>query len=165
VGVAVVLASTASVTLNSDGSFDYTQAAGAVVGAMDSFTYDACDSDPLLCSTATVTITIVEAPANIPPFANDDFAEALKNSAGITFSVTANDVDPDGTIDVTTVVITTGPNTQRGGTVVVNPLLDGTVIYTPKRGFRGTDTFQYTVKDDAVPAATSNTATVRVNVD
>ena len=51
---------------------------------------------------------------------------------------------------------------QRGGTVVNNG--DGTVTYTPKRGFRGTDTFKYTVNDDAIPAATSNEATVRVNV-
>ena len=76
------------------------------------------------------------------------------------FSVTANDVDADGTIDDTTVVITTGATTQRGGTVVENG--DGTVTFTPKKGFRGTDTFKYTVNDDA--GATSNEATVRVNV-
>jgi len=36
------------------------------------------------------------------------------------------------------------------------------VIYTPRRNFRGTDTFTYTVNDYL--GATSNTATVRVNV-
>ena len=58
-------------------------------------------------------------PANIPPFANDDFAETQKNTA-VSFNVTDNDVDADGTIDVTTVMITTGTGiqpTQRGGTV------------------------------------------------
>ena len=39
---------------------------------------------------------------------------------------------------------------------------DGTVTYVPKRGFRGTDTFKYTVRDN--DGATSNEATVRVNV-
>jgi FtsP/CotA-like multicopper oxidase with cupredoxin domain len=111
-------------------------------------------------SSAVVTITNDDAAPNVAPFANDDFATATQNSPGITFSVTANDVDPDGEIDVTTVVITTGPSTQRGGTVVENN--DGTVTYVPKRGFRGTDTFQYNVKDNA--GATSNVATVRVNV-
>ncbi len=74
--------------------------------------------------------------------------------------MTDNDVDADGTIDVTSVVITTGPNAQRAGTVTVNP--DGTVTYVPKRGFRGTDTFKYTVTDN--DGALSNEATVRVNV-
>ena len=78
----------------------------------------------------------------------------------MTFSVSANDVDADGAIDVTTVDITTGPNTQRGGTVMANA--DGTVTFTPKRGFRGTDTFAYKVMDNV--GATSNVATVRVNV-
>jgi len=36
------------------------------------------------------------------------------------------------------------------------------VTYRPKKNFRGTDTFTYTVKDQA--GATSNVATVRVNV-
>jgi hypothetical protein len=148
-------------TLGADGSFDYTPTGSA--GDTDSFTYNACDP-ALLCSTATVTITVVPSAANIAPFANDDFAEVQRNSgtadAANTFSVTANDVDPDGTIDVATVNITTGGTTQRGGTVVNNG--DGTVTYTPKRGFRGTDTFQYEVNDDA--GATSNVATVRINV-
>jgi hypothetical protein len=38
----------------------------------------------------------------------------------------------------------------------------GIVTYVPKRGFRGTDTFQYTVDDN--DGATSNVATVRINV-
>ena len=40
---------------------------------------------------------------------------------------------------------------------------DGTITYTPKSaGYRGTDTFQYTVNDNV--GATSNVATVRINV-
>jgi len=146
--------------LAADGSFTHDPAGtGLNAGDQVAFDYQACDPAPL-CSTTTATITIVPPAANLPPFANDDFAETVKNSAGITFSVTANDVDPDGTIDVTTVVITTGPNTQRGGTVVENG--DGTVTYVPKNGFRGTDIFGYTVNDD--DGATSNEATVRINV-
>jgi len=143
--------------LYGDGSFDYTPLGG--VDAIETFDYVANDGtvDSL---PATVTITVVAAPDNIPPFANDDFAQTPKNTDLVSFSVTANDVDPDDSIDVTTVVITTGSLTQRGGTVVNNS--DGTVTFIPKRGFRGTDTFKYTVNDNT--GATSNEATVRVNV-
>jgi hypothetical protein len=143
--------------LASDGGFDYTPFGAA--GAIETFDYEACDP-ALLCSTTTVTITVVAASANVPPFANDDFAETPKNTDLVDFSVTANDVDADGTIDVTTVVITTGAITQRGGEVSENG--DGTVTFVPKKGFRGTDTFKYTVNDNT--GETSNEATVRVNV-
>jgi hypothetical protein len=143
--------------LASDGGFDYTPS--GALGAIETFDYVANDGtvDSL---PATVTITVVAAPANIPPFANDDFAETPKNTDLVNFSVTANDVDADGTIENTTVVITTGATSQRGGIVANNG--DGTVTFTPKRGFRGTDTFKYTVDDD--DGATSNEATVRINV-
>jgi hypothetical protein len=71
------------------------------------------------------------------------------------------DADPDGSIDATSVVITTGTKSQAGGTVTNNG--DGTITYTPKSaGYRGTDTFQYTVNDNV--GATSNVATVHINV-
>ena len=150
-----------SLTLNTDGSFTYTPAGGA--SAIETFQYVAndgtADSAP-----ATVTITVIAA-VNVPPFANNDFASTARNT-GVTFSVTANDVDADGTIVPSTVVITgqTGipptATTTRGGSVVNNG--DGTVTFNPKRGFRGTDTFTYTVKDNA--GATSKIATVTVNV-
>ncbi len=147
-----------TLVLNSDGSFDYTPA--GIAGAVETFDYEACDPAPL-CSTATVTITVVPpAATNTPPVASDDFAQTTKNTDLVNFSVTDNDVDADGTIDPATVVLTTGAATQRGGSVVQNG--DGTVTFTPKRGFRGTDTFKYTVNDDA--GATSNEATVSVNV-
>jgi len=148
-------------TLNADGSFSH-DPTGTGLNAGDQVTFDYMANDGLVDSNVvTVTLTVVPPAANIPPFANDDFASTTRNSTGVTFSVTANDVDPDGTIDVTTVVITTGGNTQRGGTVVENG--DGTVTYVPRRGFRGTDTFRYQVNDNE--GATSNEATVRVNVN
>ncbi len=154
-----------TLTLNANGSFSFTPAAGALVGSTASFTYKA--KDTLLDSNiVTVTITIVATPTNVPPFANDDSASTPKNTA-VTFSVTANDVDADGTIAVATVDLNptaalrqTTVATQFGGTATVDNL--GNVTFTPKNGFRGTDTFTYTVKDNA--GATSNTATVRVNV-
>ena len=69
-----------------------------------------------------------------------------------------NDRDEDGTIDPTTVVITTPP---ENGTVDVDPTT-GKVTYTPNPGFSGQDTFEYTVQDnDEQP---SNPAKVVIDV-
>lgn len=148
----------AGLTLNSDGSFNL-DATGFTAGASVLFNYTACDAEPL-CSVATVTINVLASPANVAPIANDDFAETPRNTT-ITVTVTANDEDPDGTINPTTVVVTTGTVSQRGGIVVNNS--DGTITYTPPNpGFRGTDTFQYIVNDNN--GEVSNVATVHINV-
>ena len=148
-----------SVTLNGDGSFSF-DATTLTAGNVATFDYQACDAEPL-CSTATVTITVVAPPANVPPTANDDTTEVTRGTTLSNYDIIANDTDSDGTIDATSVVITTGVKTQAGGTVVNNG--DGTITYTPKNtGYRGTDAFQYTVDDN--DGATSDPATVRINV-
>ncbi|MDL1984508.1 MAG: Ig-like domain-containing protein [Deltaproteobacteria bacterium] len=144
-------------TLNSDGSFSYTPASTAVPGDTDSFTYVANDST-VGSAAATVTITVIASPANQPPVAQDDFASTPANSTGVIINVLANDSDPDGILAPSTVTIVTKP-TQKGKATAN---ADGTITYVPKRNFRGTDVFTYTVEDDA--GATSNEATVRVNV-
>jgi hypothetical protein len=72
--------------------------------------------------------------------------------------VLANDSDPDGTLNVASVKIVKVPN--KSGTVTVNA--NGTVSYSPRRAYRGLETFTYNVMDNR--GATSNTATVTVNV-
>ncbi len=94
--------------------------------------------------------------ANQPPVAANDVASTRRNTK-VTIKVLANDRDPDGTIVASTVAIVSGP---VNGTVAKNT--NGTIAYTPKRNFRGTDTFSYTVKDNA--GAVSNVATVTVTV-
>jgi len=147
---------------NPDGSFQYTP---TVPGpAVDSFTYQASDLtttgialDGELGNVATVTITINEIP-NVAPVAVDDFAFTKRNRP-VVINVVANDFDPDGTINPGSVLLVT--DTNRG---VVTNNGDGTFTYVPKRNFRGTTVFSYTVEDNDVPAATSNVGTVRVNV-
>ncbi|MEA2115911.1 MAG: Ig-like domain-containing protein [Thermodesulfobacteriota bacterium] len=150
-----------TLVLNADGSFEYTPT-GAAPG-IDSFVYQACDGEPL-CDTATVNLTIIATP-NSPPVAVEDSATVVRNSTAF-INLTDNDSDPDGNLkdingDVTPdqITITTGAKTTRGGTVTV---LTNGVNYTPKKNFRGTDTFNYTVTDLA--GAESNEVTVRVNV-
>jgi hypothetical protein len=162
---AIPVGAPAGLTLNPNGSFDYTPAGAA--GAVETFDYQACDAEPL-CSTATVTITVVSAPTpvNNPPIAADDTTSIQRNTTLVSYNIINNDDDGEGNfgapfIDPTSVVFVDGTTTQGGGSVVDNN--DGTITYTPRSaGYRGTDTFRYTV-DDA-DGATSNVATVRINV-
>jgi FtsP/CotA-like multicopper oxidase with cupredoxin domain len=98
-----------------------------------------------------------EPPENEPPVANDDSATTDQDVA-VTTDVLANDVDSDGTLDASTVTVVSDPT---DGDAVVNP--DGTITYTPDSGFSGTDSFDYTVKDD--DGDVSNVATVTVDVE
>lgn len=156
----IVATTNGTLTLHADGSFEYTPS--VVAPSSDSFTYEACDAAPL-CSNTVVTLNIIQAPTpvNEAPIANNDTTSTPKNTPLVGYNIVANDEDPDGTIDPTSVVITTGGTSQRGGIVTNNG--DGTVTYTPPNpGFRGTDTFQYTVNDN--DGATSNVAIVQINV-
>ncbi len=138
--------------VNNSGDVTYTPDPG--FKGIDSFTYTAGDGD-LDSNLATVTITVDPAPANQPPVANDDDATTTRNTS-VTINVLANDSDPDGSIDPATVAVS-----QPGkGTAVSNG--NGTVTFTPKKGFRGTDNFTYTVNDNE--GAASNAATVNVEV-
>ena len=100
---------------------------------------------------------------NAKPVAVADVATVAENQ-NVTIDVLANDSDPDTAADPTniinpaTVTITSAP--KNGGTVVVNP--GGTLSYTPRLNFRGTEVFRYRVRDNL--NAQSNAATVRVNV-
>ena len=152
-----------SLTFNANGSFTYTPVANYY--GSDSFTYKANDG-VLDSNVATVTITVNL--VNDPPFAANDFDSTTRNSGGVTFSVTANDADATGGIAVATVDLNPlvagrqiSVTASRGGTATVDDL--GNVTFVPKRGFRGTDTFTYTVQDTL--GAVSNVATVRVNVN
>jgi len=155
---ATVVGTVSGLTLNPDGSFTYTPAGTA--GAIEQFQYMANDGTAN-SDTTTVIITVTAAASNADPIANNDVTSVTRGATLNNYSIVANDEDPDGTIDVTSVVITTGGTSQLGGTVTNNG--DGTINYTPPRpGFRGSDTFQYTVNDNA--GATSNIATVTINV-
>jgi hypothetical protein len=73
--------------------------------------------------------------------------------------VLANDSDPDGNLDPSTVEIVVAPN--KGGTATPNTT-NGTVSYTPMTNFRGSENFSYRVQDSG--GLWSNTVVVRVNV-
>ncbi len=91
-----------------------------------------------------------------PPIADDDSANVAEDNS-IVINVLNNDND-DNALDASTVAIGTGP---ANGAVNVDPVT-GEVTYTPNANYNGTDSFTYTVQDDA--GQVSNEATVTVNV-
>ncbi|PYJ02240.1 MAG: hypothetical protein DME25_16550, partial [Verrucomicrobia bacterium] len=76
---------------------------------------------------------------NHSPLANDDSATTPAGTA-VTINVLANDTDPDN--DTLTISSVTAP---ANGTAVITT--NNTVIYTPRSGFSGSDSFGYRIGD------------------
>lgn len=115
----------------SDGSFIYTPTATFI--GNDVFTYNATDAYGVV-KTGTLTIEVLDAPVIV-----DDTIEAtggkinfdpLENDTGVGLTVTAFDA-----------------TSKEGGTVVQE--IDGSLTFTPKTAYFGTDSFTYTVTDAA----------------
>jgi hypothetical protein len=93
---------------------------------------------------------------NTPPVANDDSVSSPEDTA-VVIDVAANDVDAEGSLDLSTVTVLEGP---VHGTVTSHG--DGTVTYTPDPDFYGADSFVYEICDDG---GLCDTATVVINVE
>ncbi|MFC3690054.1 Ig-like domain-containing protein [Aquipuribacter hungaricus] len=135
------------VELLGDGTVRYTP--GPVRGT-DTFTYVVEDSRGG-SDTATVTVTVTN---TVPVAVADSYA--TQAGAPVALAVRANDTDADG--DPLTVAVVAGP---ADGTLGLAP--DGTGTYTPRAGFRGTDSFTYRVSDGQGGTSAPVTVTVRVN--
>jgi VCBS repeat-containing protein len=127
-----------TVTVNANGTYTYTPAAGYI--GPDSFTYTA--SDGTLQDTGTVSITVT-ATGNHAPVAVDDAYSVAQDTVLNGSSLLANDTDADG--DTLTAAKATDPG---HGSVTVNA--DGTFTYMPAAGYVGPDSFTYTVSDGAL---------------
>ncbi len=92
------------------------------------------------------------------PIANPDSIATSPRTA-VVIDVLANDTDPNGntTINASTVTIVQAPS---NGTAVRNA--NGSIQYTPRDGFSGTDTFTYTVRDTSGLVSNAGIVTVRV---
>ncbi len=149
-----------TVTLNADGTFTYTHDGGETTS--DSFVYEVCDDGaPVLCDTATVSITVV--PVDDPPVAVDDSATVVQGGSVSVLdssqtSLLANDTDPDSAVLTVTTTPVSGPS---HGSVTLNA--DGTFTYTNNGDEVTSDSFVYEVCDDGSPAL-CDTATVSITV-
>ncbi len=139
-------------TLNADGSFDYTPAAN--FNGTDSFTYRASDGRAQ-SNLATVTLT-VGAVSDVPVAADDQYQTQPDTALTVNVAngVLSNDSDPD--LDPLQAVLVSD---VTNGALILNP--DGSFGYTPFGGFSGQDSFTYQANDGF---NSSNLATVTISV-
>jgi VCBS repeat-containing protein len=142
-----------TLTLDTDGSFEYTP--NADFHGTDTFTYDVDDG---FGHSAAATVTITVEPVNDAPEAVADSYPVLPNgtlSLSAAAGVLANDTDADD--DTLNVTLVTGP---AHGTLLIGA--DGAFTYTPDDDYEGEDSFTYLVNDGTVD---SLAATVTLDVD
>ncbi len=136
-----------TLTLNANGSFDYTPAAN--YNGTDSFTYKANDTKAD-SSDATVTITITA--VNDAPVAASQTVSTVANTT-LSGTVAATDADAN------TLTFSTTTNTLNGTlTLDANT---GAFVYVPNTGFVGSDEFSFKANDGSLD---SNTATTTITV-
>ncbi|WP_347157367.1 malectin domain-containing carbohydrate-binding protein [Pontibacter chitinilyticus] len=132
--------------------------AAALSAAQHVLTVSATDGKATATATININVTDV-AQENTAPVALADAATAYHGTP-VLIDVLANDTDTDGTLNVTTVTVTTQP---EQGTAVVDAT--GKIRYTPAT--LGTYTFSYTVADDkgtvSEPALVTVTTGIKVN--
>ncbi|MCS4122863.1 BspA family leucine-rich repeat surface protein [Salinibacter ruber] len=108
-------------------------------------------------ATGEASETVAVEAANQSPTASNDSAQTEAGQP-VTTDVLANDTDPDGSLDASTVQVESGPS---NGSASANS--DGTITYAPDDGFTGTDSYTYTVAD--TEGARSSEATVMIEVN
>jgi len=94
-------------------------------------------------NSGTAIITVTTAPANRPPVAQRD-TYVVYSSQPLSGNVSTNDFDPDGNGLVYSTTLVVNP---VKGTVVM--YADGSFVYFPLTGEKGTDQFVYRVCDNA----------------
>ena len=142
----------------STGIATYTPAPGFT--GSDTFSYEVCTvpsatSPNAICTTATVTVTVLGATAQ-PDSAVSASGDPVK------IDIVANDSSSDPSnapLNPQATPVTPPSN----GTVVYNP--DGTATYTPNPGYVGTDSFQYQICTVQGPYAQPACATTTVTIN
>ena len=141
-------AANGSVSINVDGTIDYTPDAN--FNGTDTISYEIADGNG---GTSTASVTVTVNAVNDGPVAADDSATTNEDTAVI-IDVLSNDSDIDGdTLSVTSA-------SAANGFVAIN--VDGTLEYTPNANFNGTDTISYEIVDGN-GGTSSASVTVTVN--
>ena len=140
-------------TLNPDGSFNYTPTAN--FNGNDSFTYKTVDAANAESNVATVTIAVNA--LNDAPVANNDSYSTNEDTQIVMPApgVLSNDTDIDS--PTLTAALVSNP---LFGTLSLNS--DGSFSYTPNANFNGNDSFSYRAYDGT---SNSNVANVNITVN
>ncbi|HQY30591.1 MAG TPA: Ig-like domain-containing protein, partial [Thermomicrobiales bacterium] len=101
---------------------------------------------------AETQVTIVIGEPNTPPIAKNDRVNVVPNIGSIVDPL-KNDHDDDGD----TLVVVSVSESKHGSAQVIN----GQIVYTPKTGYLGSDSFTYSIIDQGGVTAT---ATIRLTV-
>ena len=162
-GQTVTLAN-GSLTINTDGSFDFTPDAGFT--GQQNFIYtidDAIDG----ADAASVTIDVTPPATALPDAVDDSYSVDQDTTLNVTAGtgLLANDTDPDGHSFTVTAIdgnaVTNGQTvTLANGSLTINE--DGSFDFTPNAGFFGQQTFTYTI-DDTIDGTDTATVTIDVN--
>ncbi len=152
---------------NADAAGNVTFAPEAGFTGISTIAYTVMDDQGAPSNPASITITVTGAGVNQPPIAVADSISTAQNTP-VTLSVTANDRDPDGAIDVATVDLDparpgqqTTVSVPAQGTFAVDTV--GNVTFTPAIGFTGTAAISYHVRDDRGDLSNSALISVTVN--
>ncbi len=121
----------------------------------DNFEYQVCDSENA-CDNASVNVAVY--PQNDAPVAYDDEINTSQDSE-VTINVISNDIDIDENLDITSVIITSGP---LHGTYDIESIT-GEITYWPSEGYSGSDSFVYQICDSDGECANA-TVTITVNL-
>ncbi|MGV7226025.1 MAG: tandem-95 repeat protein [Nitrosopumilus sp.] len=135
-----------TLTLNSDGSFEY--APNPDFNGDDEFTYHANDG---IVDSNVATASIEVTPVNDPPIA-DDNSFVIDEDTSLNDSVTGSDIDGD----LLTFAKATDP---ANGMISVTP--SGAFTYTPNADYNGSDSFTFVSNDGMVNSAP---ATISIEV-
>ena len=133
----VVTAPNSSQTASSGVASSFT---ASQIGA---YTVELTVSDGELSGSTTTYVAVTAAVSN-PPIAGNDYFEVVWKTSNNVLVVLANDTAGDRPIVPSSVAIVTNPTS--GSTAVAQA--DGTILYTPRNGYKGTDFFTYEVCDD-----------------
>jgi hypothetical protein len=142
-----------TLTIQTDGKVAYVH--NGSEATQDTFTYRIRDKAGALSNTATVSLSITL--VNQPPIAVADNATIAAPGGQVEIDVAANDSDPDGGLNLGSVVIVRAPS---NGTAVV--LASGSIRYTHDGSEVTSDSFTYKIRDFA--GELSNEATVTLTV-
>ncbi len=152
--IAIVVTPGHGTAVVNSGEVDYTPTTGFI--GTDYFTYTIDDENGATSNAVVVTVNVTG--VNTLPTAVDD-SPSVGEDSNVVIDVLANDSDGDGSLDATTVAVLAQPT---HGSTSVNGA-NGEITYTPAADYNGSDSFTYTVQDDAGGTSNAGTVTVTIN--